>query len=128
MMFGDYDLKDAKLYKDDYGRYFLTLTYSGKDECGNIHELVLDGVPLPLYKVSKYVYTTSEPYSYEGYVCNIISNKINVGFGDVDIYYKDTFDYLTVTDKIVEYSVKEMSIEEIEKKLGHKVKIVNKEE
>lgn len=121
MMLRDYDLKDVKLNKDDYGNYFLTLTYSGKDELGNIHELVLDGVPLNLYSTFNYVETKELPYSLDTFV----EAKINVGFGDVDIYCKDN---LTITDKIVEYAVKEMSIEEIEKKLGHKVKIVNKEE
>lgn len=120
MMFSDYDLKDVKLDKDDYGNYFLTLTYSGKDVCGNVHELVLDGVPLHLYSSSNYI-KLEEMYS----LGTVEERKINVGFGDVDIYYNDNF---TITDKIVEYSVKEMSIEEIEKKLGHKVKIVNKEE
>lgn len=121
MMLRDYDLKDVKLNKDDYGNYFLTLTYSGKDEFGNIHELVLDGVPLNLYSTFNYVETKELPYSLDTFV----EAKINVGFGDVNIYCKDN---LTITDKIVEYAVKEMSIEEIEKKLGHKVKIVNKEE
>lgn len=46
---------------------------------------------------------------------------IDVGYGEQDV--RPDFKYI---DRIVEYATKEMTIEEIENKLGHKVKIVNK--
>ena len=45
----------------------------------------------------------------------------NGGLGEQDV--SPDFTYI---DRIVEYATKEMTIEEIENKLGHKVKIVNK--
>ena len=95
------ELMDVKINKSD-NKYVLCLTYKYHDEYGNTHETVIDNVPLPLYN-------------------HVDAITINVGFGEQDV--RPDFTYI---DRIVEYATKEMTIEEIENKLGHKVKIVNK--
>lgn len=50
---------------------------------------------------------------------------IDVGYGDVTLWDPSN----SITDTIVKYaSPKEMTLEEIEEKLGHKVKIVSRED
>ena len=109
-------LMDVKLNKESDGRgYSLSLTYSGEDRFGNIHEKVISGIPLPLYTNSRDIYS-------ELSVGNTTESYVDVGYGNVLIPHS-----CKVIDRIVEYATKEMTLEEIEKKLGHKVKIVNKE-
>lgn len=50
---------------------------------------------------------------------NDSSHHANIGYGKINLSENTIFE-----DKIVKYAEKEMTIEEIEKKLGHKVKIV----
>ena len=50
---------------------------------------------------------------------NDSSHHVNIGYGKINLSGNTIFE-----DKIVKYAEKEMTIEEIEKKLGHKVKIV----
>lgn len=50
---------------------------------------------------------------------------IDVGYGDVTLWDPSN----SITDTIVKYaSPKEMTLEEIEEKLGHKVKIVGRKD
>lgn len=108
-------LTDVKLNKFSDGGYYLRLTYRSKDEDGNIHEEVLDGVPLPLYNYPKMLENTEDITTLFHPV-----TKTDVGYGKVELP-----SYATVVDCIVEYATKEMTIDEIEEKLGYKVKIVN---
>ena len=115
-------LKDAKLMdvKLDKGNnhYFLTLTYQGKDYKGNKKKKIFKHVPLPLYSyprdISFYLSTN----------CTQNVTDMDFGFGSISLF-PNTFE---VTDRIVEYATKEMTLEEIEKKLGHKIKIVTEKE
>lgn len=50
---------------------------------------------------------------------NDSSHHVNIGYGKINLSESTIFE-----DKIVKYAEKEMTIEKIEKKLGHKVKIV----
>ena len=112
------ELMDVKINKSD-NRYFLCLTYSYRDAYGNIHERVINDVPLPLYNHLDSI-TIKEAHASP--LLNLcIPKTIDVGFGEQDV--RPDFAYI---DRIVEYATKEMTIEEIENKLGHKVKIVDK--
>lgn len=116
-------LKDATLTKVEkrYGtQYRLCLVYEEKDNLGNLHEITLEDVPLPLCDC----FTITE----QCYEPDILSKTIiNVGYGDVPAFKWDT--RTKMTDTIVKYAPpKEMTLEEIEEKLGHKVKIVSGEE
>lgn len=111
-MLKDAKLMDVKLNKYDYG-YSLTLTYQGKDDKGNIHEKVFKHVPLPLLNYPKDMsyYLSTDP--------NQSEMRIDFGFGSISLSLNTE-----IIDRIVEYATKEMTLEEIEKKLGYKVKIV----
>lgn len=112
------ELMDVKINKSD-NRYVLCLTYKYHDEYGNIHERVIDDVPLPLYNHLDNI-TINEAHGSPQFGF-YMPKTIDVGFGEQDV--RPDFTYI---DRIVEYATKEMTIEEIENKLGHKVKIVNK--
>lgn len=113
------ELMDVKINKSD-SRYFLCLTYKYRDKYGNVHERVIDNIPLPLYNHLDNIKIKESQVSLPSYsFC--MHKTINVGFGEQDVI--PDFSYI---DRIVEYATKEMTIEEIENKLGHKVKIVNK--
>lgn len=113
------ELMDVKINKSD-NRYVLCLTYKYHDEYGNTHERVINNVPLPLYNHVDNI-TINETQASEPVLYFCMHKTINVGFGEQDV--RPDFTYI---DRIVEYATKEMTIEEIENKLGHKVKIVNK--
>ena len=118
MIYAIGDLKDVKLIKnklnDSFYPYSLTVTYETKDEMGNIHELVIKNVGLPIYLKSNYI-------SYKTEISNncIPERSVNIGYGKIDLS-----ENTIIEDKIIKYAEKEMTIEEIEKKLGHKIKIV----
>ena len=114
---GDGILRDVKLNKDG-SRYSLCLTYETTDKYGNIHEQVLDGVPLPIYMNPRCI--SSDITLFCDRACP--ERMIDVGYGMVNI----PDEKFKVVDEIVEYATKEMSIDEIEFALGYKVKIVNK--
>ena len=116
-------LKDASLTKveteewDD--EYRLCLVYEEVDDFGNIHEVTLKDILLPLYEDFKFRGASSADI----YECPRMT--IDVGYGDVILCDPSN----SITDTIVKYaSPKEMTLEEIEEKLGHKVKIVSRED
>lgn len=118
----DRKLKDATLTKVEmkYGspQYLLCLVYEGKDDLGNIHEVTLKDVLLPLYNDFKFKGGGQSELD----ACPQITD---VGYGDVILWDPSN----SITDTIVKYApTKEMTLEEIEKELGYKVKIVNRED
>lgn len=114
------ELMDVKINKSD-SRYFLCLTYKYHDKYGNIHERVIDNIPLPLYNHLDNITIKESQVSLPSLNFCTTHKTIDVGFGEQDV--RPDFAYI---DRIVEYATKEMTIEEIENKLGHKVKIVDK--
>lgn len=117
-------MKDATLTKVETRsggtKYQLCLVYEEKDNLGNLHEITLKGVPLPLCDN----FMITEKYYEPG---TVSKNVINVGYGDINTFVRDIRSIMT--DTIVEYApAKEMTLEEIEEKLGYKVKIVSEEE
>lgn len=110
-------LTDVKLNKESLnGEYSLCLTYTGKDEFGNTHEQIINGVPIPIY-------TRSRNIASEITINDISERYVDVGYGMVLLPNN-----VKAIDRIVEYAAKEMTLEEIEKKLGYKVKIVAEKE
>lgn len=117
----DRKLKDVTLTKVEmkYGstKYLLCLVYEEKDDLGNIHEVMLKDVLLPLYN----------DFEFKG-VAQLEMDTcprmiIDVGYGDVILCDPSN----SITDTIVKYATpKEMTLEEIEKELGYKVKVVSR--
>ena len=111
-------LMDVKLVKEN-GNYFLDLTYQHEDDKA-IYETNIPRVYLPL---------SEHGFEYWSFDVGCHTNKehaINLGFGELRLL-KDK-NGAVFTTAIVEEKTKEMTIEEIEKALGHKVKIVGEKE
>ena len=115
---GNAILVDAKLKKDKHGDYYLILVYKGTDTYGNTHKLVIDGLPLSLYKTTDFITAEVTRSMFEA-----TERNIDIGFGSIPFGR-----YTKVTDEIIDYATKEMTLEEIEKKLGYKVKIISDKE
>lgn len=125
-------LKDCRTYYEEDSGWYAALLYEYTD-CDNIkHRVVFPKVVLPFNQLtmptlSEPVYDsiTGIPHSpimvtrSESRVCKA-SGKV-IDFENKTVKYKDAL-WCDITEK-----PKEMTIEDIEKALGHKVKIVAKE-
>ena len=101
-------LKDLKLVKDG-GAYYLSATYTQEDG-PNKYELEVPRIYLPLRQ---------EP-DIKSYMLGEHEGLINLGFGELTMRKVDGYYYKVTTIQ------KELTLEEIEKRLGYKVKIVSK--
>lgn len=103
-------LTNAELHNDKFG-YTLALTYR-VESLDQVSEVHIPRVVLPF---------KNDPITVEQ---NYTGAWIDVGFGMTPILTGTNGTYFTT--KVIKEKTKEMTLEEIEKKLGHKVKIVNK--
>ena len=84
-------------------KYQLCLVYEEKDNLGNLHEITLKGVPLPLCDNFMITETYYEPGT-------VSKSVINVGYGDITAWGWNT--HSNMVDTIVEYApTKEMTIQ-----------------
>ena len=112
----DVNLVKANLRHDNSG-YYLDLVYRVEDD-KTVELYKLPRVRLPLKENDVTIRTDHDGFSY-------ISHA-NVGFGYLRLHPdKNGVQYTVET---IETKTKEMTLEEIEKKLGHKVKIVSEKE
>lgn len=109
----------------DDGRWFLKLIYTYKDEKGT-HKLVIPKAAIPFTQsyvpyINGWMRDSERPYItcrdsmllYES-ICDLARER---GVEEPGCYF----------DIITEYASREMTLDEIEKELGYKVKIINKE-
>lgn len=111
------ELKDVKLIKNSYG-YCLDMTYRVEDDT-EIREVHIPYLQLPISPHIFEIRNDWDEYS-SFYVAD-------VGFGPMRMFgtvAKDKGETFII--KVIKEKTKEMTLAEIEKKLGHKVKIVNK--
>lgn len=108
------ELKKVKLVKNTWG-YFLDMTYQVETPA-KIEEIHLPMVRLPI-NTKRFILKTDDGFLRPTAVAD-------VGFGIANLYQNKDRVYYTIETK--EIKTKEMTLEEIEEKLGHKVKIVNK--
>lgn len=121
-------LKDVKLYKED-NTYFLDITYL-EDTDLYVKEVNIPKVLLPIND------TFSLDYTYNSEIDSLrITTKVelNLPFDvKLPVYKKGASDFSCLyghyfTEKIIKETAKEMTLSEIEKKLGHKVKLISEE-
>lgn len=110
-----YKLKDLQLYKEEDG-YYLAAIYHHENDKG-IYEVTIPKIHLfimkePIMKIPLQRYGRYEE-----------APTIDLGFGDCDIC-KDKNDHL-FTEKLIEEKVHDLTLSEIEKKLGYKVRVVS---
>ena len=105
-------LTKAKLNNDEYG-YSLALTYE-VETLAEVQKVHFPRVQLSIEPMEFVI-----EHSHGGF-----APRVDFGFGMTSLFPGDDGHYFTT--EIVKTKTKEMTLEEIEKKLGHKVKIVNK--
>lgn len=117
-------LSDVRLSQNVGGEYELSLIYIVETENG-VAEIIFPNIPLNVFKDSLPYLVGVEPVGTLGGAVQ----TINYGFAEV-AYYQSPFckDERKPLYKItvLEERAKEMTLDEIEKQLGHKVKIVSK--
>ena len=116
-------------FKED-GRWYLNLIYKYEDGIGK-HTVVIPKASLPFNQQRLPIIRSSPSYN------EYFLERPYIDCGDSIMLYKSTCDlaiergvkepayYFNI---ITEYATKEMTLDEIEKELGYKVKIVNREE
>jgi hypothetical protein len=111
------ELRDVKLIKNNYG-YCLNLTYRVEDNT-QIRDFNIPCLHLPI-SFKRFMIRTERDQFFENYVADVGFGNMNMLPGSIGC------DSPAYTIKTIKEKTKEMTLEEIEKKLGHKVKIVNK--
>lgn len=121
------NLKSVKLVeeKDKFGcrKFYLDVTYTYIDDKGNKHEINFQKIELPIRENSLPLISSEISMDKRLFAQN---DTIDLGFGDLQLLRNS--DNIYATDRIVEYFCKEMTLEEIQSKLGYKVKIVDKKD
>ena len=131
-------LIDARVIRDEFDTWFMRLVYSYEDEKG-VHNVIFPKVDFPFPTFSIPV-----PSNEDLPDCNYCGTRVKISYNpcmfisplpitklqkDTDRLAKsrgiDTPNY--AFDIVTEPAVHEMTLDEIEEKLGYKVKIVNKE-
>lgn len=111
-------LKSVKLIEEKLPhkcrRFYLEVTYTYSDKYMNEHEVIFHKVELPICE--NFLPTVSSNF------LRSASETIDLGFGDLPLQCNS--DNIFATDHITKWYCKEMTIEEIESKLGHKIKII----
>lgn len=128
-------IKEYKIFMDDYEGLCLSLVYQYEATDG-LHELYIPKIQLDIYRNAMpsidrhidamYIHNPSEDvvidfghHEFLGLITDVIvPNK----FGEKHKVKA------AVVDCLVKENVVEMTLNDIEKKLGHKIKIVNKED
>lgn len=122
------ELSDIIPFKED-GDWYLKLIYKYEDEKGK-HTVAIPKAAIPFCQ--RYIPRINVPQSY-----SLSSENPYIECSDSMPLHDSVFELATERgvknkgfyfDIITEYAVKEMTLDEIENKLGHKVKIINKED
>ena len=118
-------LTHAECYKDTDEIWYMKLVYEYEDTDG-IHELIIPKVELPVY--SHMIPDIRTEWALLDCVLPIEERLTGIK-EDIRVYRANVpecnVNNVTWVDRIIKPAVHEMTIDEIEKKLGYKVKIVN---
>ena len=133
IMKNNVQLVEATAYTDDYGDWFLKLVYTYDDDKGK-HKVIFPKVDLPFNQYSIPCYVSDQErgefidmanaYQYGNYyaMCHVRKGIV------VNPLTNEESDLCNMADILVEPKIHEMTLEEVEKKLGYKVKIVSNKE
>jgi hypothetical protein len=113
-------ITSLELHKNEVG-YYLSAKFKIEDE-RSIKELDIPKIGLPVAQKGFCIRTEYSSLDLRDLM------YIDFGFGELRVLpTKDNGKEVLFTERVIEEKTKEMTLEEIEKKLGHKVKIVSKE-
>lgn len=124
------EIKNARIYKEADGRYYIDLRYTEEDdrkitethipkihiplECGHINKFNIGLIDGSAAAGADYVFGNHAFRMYEGV------STFRTEDGERESYPNVLF-----AEKLIKEKVQEMTLSEIEKKLGYKVKIVS---
>lgn len=121
-------LLEAVTYQDENGTWYIGLKYGYEDESG-IHERYYPKVEFPFFcgKLPSEKFS-SDRFGSDELTISLFTNEVAVFRGNFWNHHSgQLMRDVRIVDNLVKPAVHEMTIEEIEKKLGYKIKIVNKE-
>ena len=122
-------LVDATTYKDENGTWYVELKYEYEDDSG-IHIRYYPKVEFPFFcgKLPPEEFS-SDRFGRDELTISLFANEVAVFRGDFwNPHSGQMMHDVCVIDNLVKPAVHNMTIEEIERELGYKVKIVNKGE
>lgn len=115
------ELKSFDMYQED-GRYYFKAVYRSENE-HNIRETIFPKIPIHIRK-DTFVISSPETLFYDNRRFVDLAPSVDLGFGPIRLDQDKEGNHYYV--KVIEEKVHELTMDEIEKKLGYKVKIVNK--
>ena len=124
------ELSSIVPFKED-GFWYLKLVYKYEDEKGNKHTAIIPKAAIPFQQRGLPYISRLQPYLQRSlselpYINCIDSMPLHDSICDLAIE-RGVKEPSCCFDIITEYASREMTLDEIEKELGYKVKIINKE-
>lgn len=126
----------VKTEKSEYSnnsKLFLHIIFEYETECGDIHEAIIPKIELPFANGVIPTITQSFRTMYEDVFPTIKIGDNEFPIRESSVRFTDQFNKVhefndaIFIDRIVKTKPREMTLSEIEKKLGHKVKIISEE-
>lgn len=114
------ELKKANIYEEN-GSYYMKLVYEYETESGFYRRTY----PKVSFPVTLLHLPTTNIASYLGPVYISLNDELTARYADCIVSGKEV-KCVNFVDELIEPKVHEMTLEEIEKKLGYSVKIVSK--
>ena len=99
-------------FNKDINSYVINISYRHTDREGNVDIISIRDLPITIYP---------HPIVNRKFSCYGCETSINLGFGSLESYPEITSEEI----RRIHTVTKEMTIEEIEEKLGYKIKIVD---
>lgn len=124
------ELTDLVLKTDVNGCYYLGAKYRIENE-NSIRELHIPKMFLnvrPNNVIIRHAQESSEFPNADGLYELCLRPEVNIGFGYMPLAYEDPRNKIFYTETVIEEKTHEMTLDDIEEKLGYKVKIVSKKE
>ena len=118
-----FTLKDAELIKED-GKYYITAKYDLETDY-DIREFTVERVPLPLNNEARIDHMPDEELWFDNNPRMHIYKRtiVDLGYGKIMVPNEGR---IFIKEEIIKGKTQELTLEEIEQKLGYKVKIVTK--
>lgn len=114
------NLVDLQLHKEEVDKgaemYYLSAVYRHENDCG-VYETTIPKIRLP---ISGDI-IVKRPHGYRAYLSN--ETTIDIGFGDM-VLLNDENGH-SYYEKFIKEKIHDMTLDEIEKKLGYKVRVVS---
>lgn len=118
----------ATAYQDKNGTWYMELQYEYEDESG-VHRRYYPKVEFPFFcgKLPPEEFS-SDRFGRDELTIGLFTNEVAVFRGNFwNRHSGQLMHDVCVVDNLIKPAVHEMTVEEIEKELGYKVKIINKE-